>query len=122
MYCSRLDRTVSMLTSSTLRITQGWAVDADGMAVMTDSAQHRIDHSRVAQEVAEKSPEVSGDMRDLILHLVASHHGRCRPFAPVVLDESAECASFGRSLIVKKNALRMLRIVLIVQWLTASGI
>ena len=52
MYCSRLDRTVSMLTSSTLRITQGWAVDADGMAVMTDSAQHRIDHSRVAQEVA----------------------------------------------------------------------
>src|ERR1035437_1526587 len=38
--------------ASALRIAQRWSIDAYGVAVMTDAAQQRIDHGRVAEEVS----------------------------------------------------------------------
>ena len=41
-------------------------------------------HELLSLLLAREAPEISGD--DLALHLIASHHGRCRPFAPFVED------------------------------------
>src|ERR1039458_6557056 len=41
-----------MAVSSALRVAQRWSVDAYGVAVVSDAAQQRIDHGRIAEEVA----------------------------------------------------------------------
>ncbi|MEX2671900.1 MAG: type I-U CRISPR-associated helicase/endonuclease Cas3 [Phycisphaeraceae bacterium] len=46
-------------------------------------------HEMLSVQLAEHSKQLSDDVeqRDLILHLIAAHHGHARPFAPVVCDD-----------------------------------
>ena len=47
-------------------------------------------HELLSARLAESAPALlpdGGGLRELTLHLIGSHHGHCRPFAPVVDDE-----------------------------------
>lgn len=50
--------------------------------------RHELLSVRLAERASELLPK-RDELRDLTLHLVASHHGYCRPFAPVVVDEKS---------------------------------
>jgi CRISPR-associated endonuclease/helicase Cas3 len=46
-------------------------------------------HEMLSVQLAELSQQLPDDtaQRDLILHIIAAHHGHARPFAPVIPDD-----------------------------------
>ena len=51
-------------------------------------------HPMLSTRLAEQTPTLDTHTRDLVLHLVASHHGQCRPFAPVIADDDPVDVAF----------------------------
>jgi len=51
-------------------------------------------HEMLSLAFATKQIGLDSEDRDLILHLIAAHHGHGRPYAPVVVDESPRLLRF----------------------------
>ncbi len=59
---------------------------------LPDNFRHEMLSLQFARMALDRLPDDT-TKRDLVLHLIASHHGAARPFAPVVLDDDPPLVS-----------------------------
>jgi CRISPR-associated endonuclease/helicase Cas3 len=52
-----------------------------------EGGRHELLSVSLLERVSDLLPREDNHLEPLVLHLVASHHGYCRPFAPVAIDE-----------------------------------
>ena len=71
--------------SGDLPKTRAARVHARSVSGYPVGGRHELLSVRLAESAPASLPDRE-DLRELTLHLIASHHGHCRPFAPVVLD------------------------------------
>jgi CRISPR-associated endonuclease/helicase Cas3 len=74
---------------------------------------HGFRHEVVSVQIAESFPELlAGADPELVLHLVASHHGHGRPFAPIVPDvDPPDLSVASRGLAMRLNRGQRLNLV-----------
>ncbi len=79
-------------STHTLKTSAAW-----NRAYMTSKYPKKGRHELLSVRLAESAGNLlpkKDILRDLTLHLIASHHGYCRPFTPVVFDEWKGQVSF----------------------------
>ena len=76
--------------SAEMPATRAAAERARASAGYPSGGRHELLSVRLAESAAQCLP-ADANARDLVLHLIATHHGRCRPFAPVVVDTQSIC-------------------------------
>lgn len=74
--------------SARMPVTRAERRAARKRAGLPDNFRHEMLSLQFAQVALDRLPDDATE-RDLILHLIASHHGAARPFAPVVVDNEA---------------------------------